>query len=404
MNNPKRILVISQYFHPENFRINDLVFSLKKRGHQVEVLTGKPNYPKGDYFDGYSWIYPKKEIIKGIKVHRANLILRKKGGGFRLFLNYSSFVFFGFFKLLKIKSTFDKVIIYAPSPITVGILGILASKLYRVKSYLWVHDLWPESVKVAGGIKNKFLLGLIDLMTRIIYHFTDIILIQSPFFTKYLKEQKVDLNKVIYYPYYAEDFYKPVSKDPKILQKFPNGFNLIFAGNLGIAQNFDTLVHAIELIKNLKINVIVLGNGRDKKRILNLINKKNLEDKFYFLGVFKPEEMASFFACSDALIITLKKSEIFSYTIPGKLQSYLACGKPIVGALDGIGKKIILESGAGYCDEAENIVALKNNIVKLFNLSEKNRKAFGIRGINYFNKNFNKNNLLEKLEYILEDL
>ena len=130
----------------------------------------------------------------------------------------------------------------------------------------------------------------------------------------------------------------------------------------------------------------------------------NLEDKFYFLGVFKPEEMASFFACSDALIITLKKSEILSYTIPGKLQSYLACGKPIVGALDGIGKKIILESGAGYCDEAENIVALKNNIVKLFNLSEKNRKAFGIRGINYFNKNFNKNNLLEKLEYILEDL
>ena len=150
-----RILVISQYFFPENFRINDLIFSLHNRGHHVEVLTGKPNYPNGDYFSGYSWNGPNKEEIHGVKVHRANLVLRKKAGGLRLFLNYISFVLFGLLKIFKIKGKFDKIFIYAPSPITVGILGIIAAKKFDCKSYLWVHDLWPESIKVAGGISNK---------------------------------------------------------------------------------------------------------------------------------------------------------------------------------------------------------------------------------------------------------
>ena len=141
-----KILIISQYFHPENLRINDLVFSLKKRGQDIEVLTGKPNYPKGDYFKGYSWDGPKDEKIEGVKVHRANLILRKKGGGVKLFLNYFSFVFFAFFKIFQLKKKFDKVFIYAPSPITVGILGVVAARRFRCKSHLWVHDLWPESV------------------------------------------------------------------------------------------------------------------------------------------------------------------------------------------------------------------------------------------------------------------
>ena len=118
------ILIISQYFYPENFRVNDLVFSLKKKGHNIEVLTGKPNYPKGSYSKGYSWKKPSFEVINNIPIHRANLFLRGKAGGTKLFINYISFVFFGFFKLLRLKGSFDKVFVYAPSPITVGFLGI----------------------------------------------------------------------------------------------------------------------------------------------------------------------------------------------------------------------------------------------------------------------------------------
>ena len=398
-----RILVISQYFFPENFRINDLIFSLFKRGHEVEVLTGKPNYPKGDYFSGYSWKGPNQEKIQGIKVHRANLVLRKKAGGIRLFLNYMSFVFFGIIKLFKLKGEFDKVFIYAPSPITVGILGIIAAKKFKCKSYLWVHDLWPESVKVAGGISNKIILGLVNEMTKIIYKFTDLILVQSPEFKNYLNNQNVSENKIIYYPYYAEDFYRIVNKSEEYKKKFPSGFNLVFAGNIGVAQSFDTIIGAFELLRNKNINLVVLGDGRDKERVQKIINYKGISDKFYFLGSFPAKKMPNFFACADALLISLKRANIFSYTIPGKLQSYLACGRPIIGSLDGIGNKIIINSKSGYASEAENEKLLADNILKIYNASESEKEKFSSNAIKYFKGNFSKNYLLDNLENILDN-
>ena len=397
-----KILVISQYFTPENLRINDLVFSLKKRGHHIEVLTGKPNYPKGEYFDGYSWNGPSEEEIQGVKVYRSNLILRKKGGGVRLFLNYFSFVFFAFFKIFKISGKFDKVFIYAPSPITVGFLGIIASKRFNCKSYLWVHDLWPESVRVAGGVSNKGLLGLINIMTKMIYKYNDQILVQSPKFIDYIKKQNVKEDKLIYYPYYAEDFYKVVKARKLYKEQFPNGFNLVFAGNIGVAQSFDTIISAFELLKEYNINLVVLGDGRDKRRVIEVIQQKGLSDKFYFLGSYPPEEMPNYFSCADALLITLKKADIFSYTIPGKLQSYLACGKPILGALDGIGNKIIKNSVSGYAGPAENAKELASNILKLFNDNPITKKSFSENAISYFKIHFEKEKLLQKLESIFE--
>ena len=398
-----RALIITQYFYPENFRINDLVFSLKKRGHEIEVLTGKPNYPKGHYFKGYSWNGPRKEEIQGIKVHRANLILRKKGTGLRLFLNYFSFVFFGLFKILKLKGDFEKVFIYAPSPISVGILGVIAAKKFKCKSYLWVHDLWPESVRVAGGISNKIVLGLINSVTKMIYKYTDQILVQSPKFIDYIKKQNVIENKLIYYPYYAEDFYKEVKVKKSYKDQFPDGFNLLFAGNIGVAQSFDTIVNAFELLKEYDINLVVLGEGRDKSRILELIKQKGISERFYFLGSHPPEKMSDYFACADALLITLKKADIFSFTIPGKLQSYLACGKPIIGSLDGIGNEIIKESNSGFASEAENSKLLAENILKLYKSSSKEKKEFSTNSVKYFKKNFNKESLLSRLENIFQE-
>ena len=397
-----KILVISQYFHPENFRINDLVFSLKKKKYNIEVLTGKPNYPKGFYSKGYSWKKPSLELINNIPIHRANLFLRGRGGGIRLFLNYISFIFFGYFKLLKLKGPFDKVFIYAPSPITVGFLGIIAANKFNCKSYLWIHDLWPESVKVAGGINNKFILSMIDQMTRFIYKKTDILLVQSPFFKKYLEKQKVDLKKVIYYPYYAEAFYKPVTSTNEVKNKFPEGFNILFAGNIGTVQSFDTIVEAIDLIKKEQINIVVLGDGRDKERLQKKIKTLGLSHKFYFLGSHPPESMPEYFAAADALLITLKKADIFSYTIPGKLQSYLACGKPIIGALDGIGKEIIEVSNSGLCVDAEDVVGLSENIIKMNKISPKELLTFGNNGLDYFNNHFNKEKLLNDFEAILK--
>ena len=398
-----KILIISQYFYPENFRINDLVYTLKRRGHKVEVLTGKPNYPRGEYFENYSWATPKTEIIRGVKVHRANLILRKKGGGLRLFLNYFSFLFFGLFKIFRLNGEYNKVFVYAPSPITVAFIGIYAAWKFKCKCFLWVHDLWPESVKVAGGIENKFILNIINLMTKIIYRNTAKILVQSPEFKTYLKKQNVDQRKIIYYPYYAEHFYKKQTPKADYKKKFPQGFNLLFAGNIGVAQSFDTIINAIEIIQQHNINVVILGEGRDKERVRQLINEKSLSNRFFFLGSYPPEEMPEYFACADVLMISLKKADIFSYTIPGKLQSYLACGKPIIGSLDGIGRKIIQESKSGYVSDAEDSDFLAGNILKIYNDTDMIKKKFSSNAIRYFQNNFEKSYLIEKLEDIFRD-
>jgi glycosyltransferase involved in cell wall biosynthesis len=310
-------------------------------------------------------------------------------------------VFFGLFKILKLKGNFEKVFIYAPSPITVGILGIVAAKKFKCKSYLWVHDLWPESIRVAGGIKSSFVLGLVNLMTELIYSFTDLLLVQSPEFKNYILNQGVAESKIIYYPYYAEDFYKIVEKDKSYLSHFPKGFNLLFAGNIGVAQSFDTIVNAFEKLKEHDINLVILGDGRDKSRIQEQINEKGLTEKFHFLGSFPPDQMPHYFTCADGLLITLKKADVFSYTIPGKLQSYLACGKPIIGALDGIGNKIISQSNSGFASDAENHELLANNILKLYKLSKTEKEKLSNNALDFFDKNFNKQNLLERLEEIL---
>ena len=394
-----KVLVVSQYFYPENFRINDLCYGLKNLGHEVEVLTGKPNYPKGNFYKGYSWNTKKVEIINGIKVYRSNLISRGNSGGFRLFLNYISFVFFGSIKLFFIKQKFDKIFVYAPSPITVGFIGILASFIFRAKPFLWVHDLWPESLKDAGGIKNKIILGLVNLMTKSIYYFYDTILVQSPRFKDYMINQGVSKNKIIYYPYYAESFYKVVKPKSSVKSIFPNGLNILFAGNIGVAQSFDTIVSAANKMRSIKenINFIIIGEGRDKKRVMEKISKMSLDNNFKFLGLFPPEKMSDYFACADALLVSLKKSKIFKLTIPGKLQSYLACGKPIIGSIDGICSDIIIKSKSGYASPSENSEMLAKTIIRFSNLTKKEKLEMGNNARKYFEKEFERNKLLLKL-------
>ena len=394
-----RILVISQYFYPENFRINDLCIGLKNSGHSVVVLTAKPNYPKGKFFSGYSFFKKPTEDYNGIKVYRSPIIPRGNASGFSLFLNYTSFVIFGFFKLFFIKEKFDKIFVYAPSPITVGYLGIAASFIFRAKPFLWVHDLWPESVKDAGGINNKFLLFLVDLMTRIIYYFYDNILVQSPSFKYYLLDQGVSESKIIFYPYYAENFYKVVNENRKIKSKFGTGLKIIFAGNIGVAQSFDTIIDAAKILaiklKNFKF--IIIGDGRDRKRVQKKIAANSLNDYFKFLGSHPPEKMAVYFASADALLVSLKDTKIFSMTIPGKLQSYFACGKPIIASLNGIGAKLVEESKSGFTSKAENAQSLAESVYKFSKLSSAQKKELGKNARIYYEKEFERSRLIKRL-------
>ncbi len=368
----------------------------------MTVLTAKPNYSKTHFFEGYGWKSPDFETIKGVPVYRSNLFSRKNGGALRLFLNYFSFAFLATLKLRKIKGPFNAIFVYEPSPITVGIPAVFAKKRFKVPIYFWAQDLWPESLVAAGGVRNKFILGFFNSLTKWIYNHSKKVLIQSNGFREYILNQGISNDKILFYPNPTEDFYKPLLEVKEYQEFFKkDNFNIIFAGNIGEAQSFLTIIEAINNIKELHVKVIVLGDGRYKETALNLIKDKGLESHFNFLGSFPPTEMPKFFSHADALLVSLKKDKIFSLTIPAKIQSYLACGKPIIASIDGEGAKIVNDAKCGVTSSAEDSIALSNAIKELMALDKSTLNHMGNNGRAYYEKEFDREYLLQKLEQIL---
>ena len=394
-----KILVVTQYYYPESFIINDLVKSMVKKDIYVEVLTAIPNYPDGTFFKGYNFFNKKKEYINNITIHRARIFPRLKGNKLQLSLNYLSFVFFATLRLISIKGNFDKVLIYAPSPITVGLVGIFAAKKFKAKSYIWVQDLWPESVKDAGNIENTIILKLLNVLTKSIYSYIDLIFIQSQGFRDYIINQGVSDEKIRYVPNYAEELYKKVNESYQIKKKFNNFFSVTFAGNIGEAQNLDILVESAKILKSKSINVkfVIIGSGRKKDSLCEKVKNNKLDQYFVFLGRKSPSEMPKFFSSSEVLLITLKKSKIFSLTIPSKLQSYMACSKPILGSVDGITNRIIKESKSGFVSNSEDVNGLVANIIKFESLSKEVLKKMGENSKSYYNQNFSKKTVVSRI-------
>ena len=398
-----RILIISQYFWPESFKINDLALGLKERGHEVSVLTAIPNYPKGVFFDNYSFWENNEEEWNGIKIYRSKIFSRGNGS-IRLMLNYISFVFFCSLKVFFIKEKFDKIFVYEPSPITVGLPAIVASRRMKIPYYFWVQDLWPESLSAAGGIKNKYVLSFFDTITKLIYRNSKKVLVQSKGFADYIEKQGDFSYKLIYYPNSAEKLYRPLEPIPEYQSKLPEGFKLLFAGNLGEAQGIDTLINSAKIVKEkgIEVNWVFLGDGRQKEYYINEVKRIGLESNFYFLGAFPAETMPYFFACADALIVSLKKDKIFSLTIPSKLQSYLACAKPILASLDGEGAKVVIESKSGFVAPSENAELFAENVIKMWNLSSKSRNEMSKNALQYFKNEFEREMLIDSLIAILK--
>jgi glycosyltransferase involved in cell wall biosynthesis len=398
-----RILIVSQYFWPETFRINDLCLALKERGYEIAVLTGKPNYPKGTFSNGYGFLSKRKEIWNGIKIYRSPLVPRGKGKGIQLFVNYFSFAFFASLRMLFINQKFDRIFVYGPSPITVGLPGIVAKYKSKAPMYFWVQDLWPESVSAAGGINNKFIIGILNWLTKSIYTRSEKILVQSKAFIPYIINQNIEKSKLIYYPNSTESYY--IVTDPILekLNQLPNGKKLMFAGNIGESQSFDTLLNTAVILKEdlIEVHWVILGEGRMKEYVQSKIVELNLESNFHLLGAFPSTEMPSFFSCADALIVSLKKEPIFSLTIPSKIQSYLACGKPILTSLDGEGSSIVEEANAGFVSPSEDPIAFAYIIKKFFNLTIEEQKVLGHNARKYFDKEFERELLVDKLESIL---
>ena len=398
-----KILIVSQYFWPENFKINDIAIGLKEKGHEVAIITGKPNYPSGKFSKGYSFLNKREETWNSIKIYRSALIPRGKGNSLNLFINYLSFVLFGSLRILFIKDSFDKILVFEPSPITVGIPAIIAKIKFKAPIYFWVQDLWPASISAAGGIRNTFILNIFNQLTKVIYNHSHKILVQSKAFIPYICNQGIYNDKLIYYPNTTEVYYQFKLPVIYLLNSMPKGFRLMFAGNIGEAQSFDTLLKAAKLLKEegVTVNWLILGDGRLKEYVHKKVIEYNLQDNFILLGSFPSEMMPDYFSCADMLLVSLKDDPIFSMTIPSKIQSYLACGKPIITSLNGEGSRIVEEAKAGFISKAEDPIDLANNIKKALCLTQVELKNLGKNSRNYFEKEFERNQLINRLEIIL---
>jgi glycosyltransferase involved in cell wall biosynthesis len=399
-----KILIVTQYFWPENFRINDLAIGLQERGHHVEIFTGKPNYPIGKFYKGYSFFGKRTEIWNGIKIHRVPMFPRGSANALRLFLNYLSFAAFGLCRALILKGNFDRILVYEPSPITVGIPAILIKHRKKASIFFWVQDLWPHSISAAGGINNRTILYLFDKLTKWIYKKSDKILIQSEGFREIIRHQCGSNDKIVYYPNSVESLFQINGTKNEIAKILPQGFKVMFAGNIGESQDFDTIVKAAMDLKNINPDIkwIILGDGRKRLYVENKIHQLGLENQFFLLGSFPIERMPDFYACSDCLLVSLKRDFIFSLTIPSKIQSYLACGKPIVASLNGEGARVIKEARAGAVGEAEDAKSLASNVLSLYNLNEEQRQNLGKNARMYFEANFERELLIDKLLQIFQ--
>ncbi len=399
-----KILVISQYFWPENFRVNDLCQELQNRGHEVVVLTGKPNYPRGEFMSGYTFFNKNEENYNGIKVYRTLLIPRGNGSSIRLICNYISFAFFASLRIFSIHEKFDRIIVYQLSPATVGFPGIIAKWKFKANLYFYIQDLWPESLVDAGGINSKLIFNAVNVMMNFFYNKSSQIWVQSSGFFDYLNNKGIDKSKIKLLPNTVESFYKPEIVLQKYKACFPSGFNIVFAGNIGVAQDFDSIINSAKILKekNISVNWVIIGDGREKSKIIEKIQKLDLIKQFHFFGFFPTTEMPFFFACADALLISLKSSNIFSLTIPSKLQSYLACGKPIIGNVDGVAASIIQESNSGLCSSSGDYFQLAHNVELLSRKDANEIKEYGKNAHNYFKNNYERNLVYVKLEEYLK--
>lgn len=403
-----RILIVSQYFWPEGFRINDLALGLKKRGHDVEVLTGMPNYPGGRLYEGYGIFSPAKEMFEGIPVIRVPLLTRGSNRNWRLAFNYASFMLSaGILGSLRCRGDYDVIFVYEPSPITVAIPGIILKMTKHVPLLLWVQDLWPESLSATGAVSSRFILRAIRKIVDFIYRRCDMVLISSKGFAGHVLASGIGADRVAHLPNWAENLYRPLATAPASVQEeMPHGFKIMFAGNIGAAQSFDTILSAAERLKYRNdIHWVILGDGNMKSWVAEQVRQRGLERQFHLLG-FRPAHMMSgYFAAADALLVTLRADPVFALTVPSKLQSYLACGKPVIAGLNGEGADVISDAAAGIRCVAEDPVQLATAVLTLCEMPMERRVALGVNARAYFESNFEREMLLDRLErWILESV
>ena len=403
-----RLLIVTQYFWPENFRINDLAVEFCRRGHEVTVLTGWPNYPDGKVFGAFRKSPEQYAHFEGVRIVRVPLLSRGHGG-LRLMLNYLSFALsasmLGLWKLRGQK--FDVVLVHEPSPITVGLPGAIMRVAKRAPMAFWVLDLWPETLKAVGAIKSDRLLALVGRLVSWVYRRCDLILAQSKSFIGHISRYAPANARIEYFPAWADEvFYKTEAAKPALeVPSAPGVFTVLFAGNVGEAQDFPAILDAAEKLRARDdIRWIIVGDGRMSEWVRSQVEQRQLSGRVLMAGRHSLDRMPAFFAHADALLVSLKDDPIFAMTIPGKMQAYFGAGMPVLAMLNGEGARVVAEAEAGLVCPAGDGVALADNIVRLAAMDADAHRRMGGNARRFSAAQFDRITLMNRLETWLQEL
>lgn len=395
-----RILIVTQYFWPEVFRVNDLVEGLVERGHAVTILTGRPNYPEGRVFPEFREDPAKFSEFAGCKVVRVPMLARG-ASSIRLFLNYLVFALSASVVgpwLLRGRP-FDAIFVFEPSPISIGIPAAVLRWLKKAPVVFWVLDLWPESLSATGMVKSKAVLAGVGRVVRFVYDHCDVILAQSRSFIPQIRRFGQAADKVVYFPSWADKSPDGPPAEPAAeVPRRSDIFTVVFTGNIGEAQDFPAILDAAERLKHRgDIRWVFVGDGRMASWVRSEIEARGLAERVQMPGRFPLARMASFYAHADALLVSLKAEPIFALTLPGKLQSYLAEGLPILAMLDGEGADVVRNAGCGLAVPAGAGAALAQAVIALAEMPEEDRRNMGLKGMDLSRGEFDRDRQIDAL-------
>jgi Glycosyltransferase len=397
--NGKKILVICHHFWPESFRINDICKGFVEEGYEVDVLCGIPNYPKGEFFPGYGYTKNRHQNYEGINIRRCFEIKRGKNTNLRILLNYLSYPFFSIFHIPHyLRKKYDKIYIYQLSPVLMSFTGLVLGKLKKTETIMYVLDLWPENLYSVLDIKNKFLQKIARVVSHWHYKKADkLIAISSK-----MKDILFDITKnpkIEFIPQSCEKIYEQEIHDEDLASRFSSGLNIVYTGNISPAQDFETVLKVAEMAAKeaLDVNWIIVGDGMSFNWLKEQVEVRDLSKYFYFEGFHPMEDIPRYTGIADGLLACLAKSSLLDCTIPAKVTSYMAAGRPLLLSMDGEARDIVNTENCGFAGESGDAEQLYNNLKALCALSKEERANMGKNAKAYHLDHFERNANLRKM-------
>lgn len=407
MPSQKKILVVTQHFWPENFRINDIVEGFLQDGIAVDVLCGLPNYPKGEWFPGYSAAGPFEEEWHGARLYRCKEVPRRGNTSVNIFLNYVSWPWYAAHALHRLPGGYDAVFCFNTSPVLMCWPAIRYAKKHHISFTNYVLDIWPENLYSVLNVKNKALRAIAQGVSDALYKKADrLIAMSEPLQQRLCQRTGMPPQKVAVIPQYCEDFYAVPQPDAALQAQFGGRFNLVFTGTFTPAQSLETVITAVQDARSRgadMLHLLLVGDGMSRAALEAKVKELHAEDAVTFYGSVPATDIPKFTALADALIVCLSDSPDLGLTVPAKVASYMAAGKPVLASMDGAGNAAVAAAG-GLSSPACDAAALADNLLALTRMDAAQRAAMGQSAKEYYLAHYRRSELLRKLEhFILED-